>query len=300
MNNPNFHQLRIFRAVARTGSFSRASKELFISQPAVSVQVKALEEFFGAPLIDRSGRGLRLTEVGQVVLEHAERIFNISDGMMEAVQDVKGLRAGRLSIASSTTPGDYLLPALIGEFKRRHPHVEVELRITNTPGIVRQLLQHETDLGFVGDPLEHDELEVLPFRRDEIVLFARADHPLVCGPEASLDELGREGLVLREPGSATRKWAEEGLKGLGLHYKVVMELGSNEAVKRAVAAGLGLGMLSRYALDVELASGALCVASVPGLSCQRWLYVAHNRRAHLTRAQRAFMDMALQGAEETG
>ena len=296
MAYPNFHQLRIFYTVARKGSFSRAGEELFISQPAVSVQVKALEESFGLPLIDRSGRALHLTEAGRVVFDHAQRLFNTSDDMLEAIEDIKGLKAGRLTIASSTTPGDYLLPELIGQFKGRYPQVDVALHITNTPGVVGRLLQHEIDLGFVGDPLDHEELNVLPFRRDEIVVFARPDHPSARSSGVSAAELAGAGFVLREMGSATRKRAEEGLRDLGVSYNVVMELGSNEAVKRAVAAGLGLGMLSRFALDAEVASGAVSIVNVPALQCQRWLYLAHNRRAHLTRAQQAFMAFALESA----
>ena len=294
MNTLNFHQLRIFYTVASAGSFSKASEELFISQPAVSVQVKSLEEFFGIPLIDRSGRALRLTDAGRVVFDHAQRLFNTSEAMVAAVEELKGLQAGRLTIASSTTPGDYLLPELIGQFKGHYPQVEVALHITNTPGIVRRLLQHETDLGFVGDPLDHDELKVLPFRRDEIVVFARPSHRLARAARVRPEDIHGEEFVLREMGSATRKWAEEGLRGVGASYKVVMELGSNEAVKRAVAAGLGLGMLSRYALDMEVASGALCILNIHGLRSHRWLYLAHNRRAHLTRVQEAFIQFALQ------
>ncbi len=296
MIDPNFHQLRIFYTVAKAGSFSRASEELFISQPAVSIQVKALETTFGEPLIERSSRGLRLTEAGAAVFDHAQRIFNISDSMVEAVEDIKGLRGGRLTIVSSTTPGDYLLPELIGRFKELYPMVNVELHITNTPGILRRLLQHEIDLGFVGDPVEHEDLEVAPFRRDEIVVFAQPDHPYVLADAVQASDLRNAAFIMREPGSATRKWAEESLRSHGIEVEVAMELGGNEAVKRAVAAGLGLGMLSRYALDAELASGSLAIANVPDLERERWLYLARHRQAHLTRAQQAFMGLALEGA----
>ena len=296
MMDLNYHHLRIFYAVAMAGSFTRASEELYISQPAVSVQVKALEEFFGIPLIDRSGRAIGLTNAGEVVFDHAQRLFNTADAMVKAVEELKGLKAGQLAIASSTTPGDYLLPALIGRFKGLYPGVEVALEITNTPGVLRRLLQNEIDLGFVGDPLDHRELDLLRFRRDEIVVFARPDHPLVGPDVAPAASLRDKVFVLREAGSATRKWAEEGLRELGVSYKVAMELGSNEAVKRAVAAGLGLGMLSRYALDIEVASDALSVVNIQGLQSQRWLYLAYNRRAHLTRAQQAFIQLALEDA----
>lgn len=293
MDELSFHQLWIFCAVARLGSFTRASEELYISQPAVSAQVRSLEAAVGAPLLDRTSRSLRLTEVGAVVHHYAEQIFNLQGAMKGAVEEILGLQAGRLSIASSTTPGDYLLPGLVGQFKARYPGIAVEIKIANTPAIVRQLLHHEVDLGFLGDPIRDEELETVPFRKDEIVAFAKPDHPYACATRVTTCDLEKDGLVLREQGSATRKWAEETLRTLNVSYRVAMELGSNEAVKRAVAAGLGIGMLSRYALDIELESGTLCVANVLGMKCERWLYMAYNKRAHLTAAQRAFMALAV-------
>ncbi len=296
MDELPLHPLRLFCAVARLGSFTKASRELYISQPAVSAQVRHLEQAIGAPLLERVGRSVRLTQAGEVVYEHGRQIFALQEALVRNVQDLLSLQTGRLILASSTTPGDYLLPGLIGQFKARHPKIDVELRIANTPVIVRQLVQREVDLGFVGDSVEHEELTALPFRPDDIVAFVRPDHAYARRKAVRTLGLAGQAFVLREPGSATRKWAEESLRALGIRYSVAMELGSNEAVKRAVLAGLGIGMLSRYALETELAMGVLRVLPVRGLRSRRWLYLVHNRRSRLTSVQQAFIELAQEQA----
>ena len=299
MDELNYHQLRIFCAVARLAGFTKASEALYISQPAVSAQVKALERAVGAPLVEREGRNIRLTEAGRLVYEHGQQIFAIGNSLGRAVDALLGLEAGRLAIAASTTPGDYLLPPIIGAFKERHPKVEVELRIANTQAIIRSLAQREVDLGFIGDPVEHPDLSLLQFRLDEIALFVDPKHPWARRKAIGAKDLAGSRVILREPGSATRKWSEESLRSLGVHYTVAMELGSNEAVKRAVMAGLGVGMLSRFALDLEVATGALRPVPVKGFKPQRWLYVAHNRHARFTPAQQAFLSLAGQRAKHS-
>jgi len=205
MSEPNFHQLRIFYTVAAMGNFSRASEELSISQPPVSVQVKFLEEYFGPPLLNRAGRELHLTEAGRLVFKNAQRIFRISEAMIASVDELKGLQAGHLSIAASTTPWDCLLPELIGRFKSKYSKVDVGLRFSNTPAVVQHLLQHEVDLGYVGDPLDIDDLDVVPFHENEIVIFAKPDHSSKSSKNITLKDMENEGRVLREPASATRK-----------------------------------------------------------------------------------------------
>lgn len=196
MRDINFHQLRIFYTVANLGSFSKASEQMFISQPAVSVQVKSLEESLGASLFERSGRTIKLTQLGEVAFDYARRIFNLTDGMLNALEDTKELRSGRLVIGASTTPGDYLLPEIIGQFKQRYPGIGVELKTANTARIVSLLLQHEIALGFIGEQVEREELELVPFRKDEIVLFTRPDHEYALGGVIPPDRLEKEELIL--------------------------------------------------------------------------------------------------------
>lgn len=289
MQKPNFHQLLLFCTVVEAGGFARAAAKLSISQPAVSVQVRQLEEFYGTPLIDRSARGLRLTEAGLVVYRYGQRIFNLTQEMATAIEDLKGLLAGRLVVAASTTPGEYQLPQALGEFKRRYPGVGLEIQIANSQHVVERILGHEVDVGLIGEEVQSPELVVEPYVMDDIVLIVPPGHLFLGGGPVAPARLAQEDFILREPGSATRHMAERALAELGVAMRVYMELGSNEAVKRAVAAGLGVGLLSRYAVETDLTAGRLATVEVQGLQCRRWLYIVYRRSKHLTRADQAFL-----------
>ena len=291
MDEPNFHQLRLFLEVARRGGFSRAAQALAISQPAISAQVALLERRYGQPLVERLPRGLRLTEAGVVVAEYAERIFGLAEEMEVALDDLRGIRRGHLTVGASSTIGEYVLPPLIGRFKALHPGVAVAVRVANTERILSEVRGRQLDLGFVGGRPTGDDLLAIAFDRDEIVPLAAPDHPLAGRSEVALGELAAAGLVAREAGSATRATAEASLRAAGLEPRLAMELGSNEAVKRAVRAGLGVGLLSRRAADSELAAGHLVVLDVPAWSCRRELYAIHRREKRLTAAERRFLDL---------
>jgi DNA-binding transcriptional LysR family regulator len=291
MDEPNFHRLRLFLGVARRGGFSRAAQALAISQPAISAQVALLERRYGQPLVERLPRGLRLTAAGVVAAEYAERIFGLAEEMEVALDDLRGLRRGHLTVGASSTIGEYVLPPLIGRFKALHPDVAVAVRVANTERILAEVRGRQLDLAFVGGRPTGDDLLAEPFDRDEIVPLAAPDHPLAARSEVTLGELAAAGLVAREAGSATRATAEASLRGAGLEPRLAMELGSNEAVKRAVRAGLGVGLLSRRAADSELAAGHLIVLDVPAWSCRRELYAIHRREKRLTAAERRFLDL---------
>ena len=292
MDEPNFHQLRLFLEVARRGSFSRAAEALTISQPAVSAQVALLERRYGQALVERLPRGLRLTEAGVVMVEYAERIFGLAEEMVVVLDDLRGLRRGHLTVGASSTIGEYVLPPLIGRFKALHPDVAVAVRVANTERILAEVRSRQLDLGFVGGPPTGDALIAVAFDRDEIVPLASPDHPLAGRGEVGLGDLAAAALVAREPGSATRATAEASLRAAGLAPRLAMELGSNEAVKRAVRAGLGVGLLSRRAADSELAAGHLVVLDVPTWHCHRALYAVHRRDRRLTAAELAFLELA--------
>lgn len=285
----NFHQLYIFHNVARLGSFSKAAEELSISQPSVSIQVRELEKSMGSALLHRMRRGLQLTDTGQEVFSYTQRIFSLAEEMQGAVQDIQGLRSGRLTIGSSTTPGEYILPWAIGQFQRQYPGVEVSLSIANTQAIVERIHNRELDLGMAGAPVSLEGLASFPYVFDDIVIIAAPTHPLATKRRLTLKDLEGQGLVLREPGSATRGAAEGCLKEHGINIRVVMELGSNEAVKRAVAAGLGLGMISKFGVAPDTTAGFLKVLAVKGWRCRRPLTVFYRDDKHLPSAQRAFL-----------
>ena len=292
MTDLNLHQLEIFCAVARLGSFTRAAEALYIGQPAVSQHVAALERALGAPLVERAGRGVRLTEAGRIAADYGERIFRLAEQLRAGIDGIKGLTTGRLVVGAGQTPGDYLLPPVLGEFHRRYPGISIELEIAGTRRVVEWLVRHVYDLGFLGDRAEHLDLEIEPFVEDRIVLFAPPGHALAARQEASLADVLTAGLIVREPGSATRATGERCLRTAGTEPRIVMEMGSNEAVKRAVLAGLGIGMLSAWAIEIEEQAGRLRPLNVPEFDCRRMLNVARHRSTPLTAAQSAFLDLA--------
>jgi DNA-binding transcriptional LysR family regulator len=285
----NFHQLHIFHTVARLRSFSRAAEELGISQPAVSIQVRELEKAMGCALVHRMRRGLQLTDAGETVFSYTRRIFALAEEMESAVQEIRGLRSGRLTIGSSTTPGEYILPWVIGQFRRRYPGIEVSLSISNTQSVVDSIQRRELDMGMAGAPVSMQGLVSFPYVSDEIVVIAAPGHPLAARNSPSLKELEGQDFILREPGSATRGTAESCLKDCGVSIRVVMELGSNEAVKRAVAAGLGLGMVSKFSVTPDVKASLIKVLPVSGWRCQRPLTVFYRDDKHLPAAQQAFI-----------
>lgn len=286
----NFHQLYIFHAVANHHSFSRAAESLGITQPAVSIQVQELEKSLGVTLFHRRSKGLRVTEVGETVYAYAQQIFVLSDRLMEAVQDMEDLKSGHLTLGASTTPGEFVLPLAVGQFRRTYPGIQLELVIANTRMIVQRILNREMDLGMVGErPEEHsDELEMIDYLEDEIVLVASPAHPVAQAPSVTPRQVVEEGLIVREQRSATRLAAERHFAALGIEPRIALELGSNQAVKQAAAAGGVVGVISRLGVEAEVKAGMLTLLSVDGWLCRRPLTLIYPKDRYLSPAQRAF------------
>jgi DNA-binding transcriptional LysR family regulator len=276
MLSESLHQLHTFYVVVREGTLSAAAQALYVTQPAVSLQIKQLEARLGLVLLTRRGRRQTLTDAGETVFDYARRMFGLMEELERELDDQKGLRSGRLVVGASTTVGEYLLPEALGRYRARYPAIELQLSIGNTTTIIEMVLRHELDFGLVGGASDSPELLVSPFAEDEICFIAPRDHPLVGYPVELRDVVG-DRFVLRERGSATRQEAEQCLRAHGLEFKVAMELGSNEAVKQAVVAGLGLGALSKHALRAELAAGQLRVLSVQDWVCRRRFYLIRRR-----------------------
>ena len=292
----NFHQLYIVYTVAQCNSFSRAAQELLISQPAVSIQVQELERSLGAVLFHRQPKGLQLTDVGRTVFDYAQRIFALADEMRQAIQDIQGLNRGRLTVGASTTPGEFLLPIAIGRFRQIYPGIEVEPVMGSTTAMLERILRRELDIAVVGQAGEAvpEEVRLEPYTTDELVLIARADHPLTRSACVTPQEVAQEGVIIRETGSATRRTVEQCFAALGVTPRIVMELGSNQAVKQAVIAGLGLGVISRFGIVAEVKAGLVAELPVQGWRCQRPIVVAYRRDKRLSAAQEAFLEMVRQ------
>lgn len=302
----NFHHLELFYRVVQSRNFSRAAEELYISQPAISTQIRDFEASLGVKLFDRSARELLLTQAGELVYAYAQQIFTLTQQIEQGVANLKGLKTGNLSIAASSTIGEYLLPRLIGHFKNSYPGIKLQLQIYNTTGVVERILARQIDLGFVGDEVNNQAalLEIKPFYQDEIVLFIGTDHPLLAKArtassshtlEFTVAELmeAKVELVMREQGSATRRCAERSLREAGLNLAVAMDLGSNEAVKQATVAGLGAGMLSSRSLEAELKAGMVKIVTVPGLRCLRYFHLIHRKDKGLTQAEERFLELIM-------
>ncbi|MGN6697643.1 MAG: LysR substrate-binding domain-containing protein, partial [Thermomicrobiales bacterium] len=243
----DLHKLRVFAAVAEHEHYSRAADALRISQPALSVHVRDLERYFGVALFERAGRNVRLTDAGRLVQDYARRILALTVEMDEAVEDLRGLRAGQLRLGASTTIGEYLLPDALAAFRRQYPGVEVAVEIANTARIADRLRHGELHLGVIGEPLANPDLELTPYRDDELVLIVPPDHPWAT-QTITIADLGTAQFVVREAGSATREVAEAALNAAGVRRTEALELGGTEAVKGAVAAGLGVAFVSACAV----------------------------------------------------
>lgn len=287
----NFHRLFIFHTVARLGSFTRAASDLSISQPAVSIQVKELERSLDTTLLIRMRSGVTLTDTGETVYDYTRRIFTLADEMTNAIQDLTGLESGRLTIGSSSTPGEYILPLAIGRFRERYPKVEVSLAITNTRNVINQIMSRELDLGMAGAPVDIRGLASFLYVNDEVVLVASPTHPLSLRRRLTVQDVVEEPFLMREAGSATRRAAEEHFASMGSSVRVVMELGSNEAVKRAASAELGIGVVSKFSVGPDVAAGYLKVLSVQGWRCERPLTVFYRDDTHISAVQRAFLSV---------
>ncbi|MGB9738523.1 LysR family transcriptional regulator [Chloroflexus sp.] len=268
----NLHLLRIYVAVLDHGSFTRAAEALTMSQSAVSRAVQELERQLGTVLLERRPRGVAPTDAGAILGEHARRIFAHERLAIESLNELRGLQRGRLAIGASSTIGTYLLPPLLGAYHRQYPGIELFLDIGNTQQIMEHLLEYRIEVAYVEGPVTPDErLHITPWRDDELVVIAAPDHPLARRAHLTEADIIGAPFVLREPGSGTREVMEQALAERGITVQSVMELGSTEAVKHAVSAGLGLSIVSKVAIQMEIIAGRLTILRIPSLMIQRRL-----------------------------
>jgi DNA-binding transcriptional LysR family regulator len=282
-------QLRSFEAVARLGGVGRAAQALHLAQPTVSAQLKELAEAVGLRLFAPRGRGLALTAEGALLLETTRELFARWQRFEEEAAALRGLERGRLRIAAVTT-AEYFLPALIGPFAHRHPGIEVELAVENRDAVVRRLERSDDELAAMMLPPTHLALERWPFLENPLVVVAPLAHPLASRRRLKLADLAREPRLTREDGSGTRQATDQFLQAKGLDWPPRMALGSNEAIKHAVAAGLGLAVLSRHTLGSDPARDGLVELAVPGFPIRRMWHFVWRRDRRLSRAAQAFLD----------
>lgn len=284
--------LGTFAKAAELSSFTAAAKALGLTQAAVSQRIQALERILDVPLFRRQGGRVLLTEAGQRFYDYAERILTLN---REARQEISGQKkppvSGNLSLGASTVPGEHLLPALLSGFHERFPRIRVKAEISDSMRVIAQVERGQVSLGLVGRKTDNPDLEFRYLATDRMVLVVPPNHPWSKRKHVSLKQLCKEPLVLREAGSGLRHCFEKALTRLGKSLgdlQVALELGSNEAIKEAVLRGLGLAVLSSYAVEKELRAGQLVALKVTDLHCDREMYVVWDRRRVLPAPSRTF------------
>jgi LysR family transcriptional regulator, low CO2-responsive transcriptional regulator len=289
MKNVTLRQLRIFEAVARHRSFSRAAEELHLTQPAVSMQVQALEDLAGLPLTEQAGKKVRLTAAGEELASQARRVAEQIREAGEALAALKGVEAGRLKIGVVST-AKYFAPSLLAEFRRRHPGVELQLTVNNRGTIVRNLAENDIDLAIMGTPPNEFETVAKIFAEHPLVFIAAPDHPLAGKRNIDPKRLAEETLLIREPGSGTRGALERFLEEHQVPAGARMELGSNETIKQAVMAGLGLSFISEHTIGLERSVGRLVTLNVTGSPVRRQWRLVYRTDKRLMPAATAFVE----------
>ncbi len=285
----NSYHLQVFLAVARKLSYSRAAEELFISQPAVSRHVHALEKELGGKLLGQVGNRIYMTEAGKIVFEYARKLSFVEEEMKRALDELENMERGYLRLGASSTPGTYLLPPIVAKYRRRYPGIEVTIAVGNCGQVVGGVLQNDLDLGFLGGTPSNPALDARPFVRDSLTLVVSADHPFAGRESVTPEEMVEEPFVLREQASCTRWMLEEELAPRGLRLRRAMELNGSEAVKRAVAAGVGVAVVSRHSVEDELKQGVLHALRIEGLKMDRQMSVVAHRETRLSAAGAAFL-----------
>lgn len=288
-------QLQAFSTVAKHLSFTRAAEELHLTQPAVSMQIKQLEGQIEQPLFEQMGKKLYLTEAGQEVRQYARAVLQQVENMEAGLASLKGLERGTLSISVATT-AHYFAPKLLSIFYERYPGVNVKLDVTNRETLVSQLENNDVDMIIMGRPPEEVEVESGAFMENPLVLIAPADHPFGREKSIQLKRLEQEVFLVREKGSGTRKAMEKFFEQHGIHLTTRMEVSSDEAIKQSVQAGLGLGIMSRDAVQNELRLGHLIVPDVLHFPIMRQWYVMHRKGKRLSPIAQAFKTFLLDEA----
>jgi len=292
MQHVTLKQLRFFRAVAAHLSFSKAAKELHLTQPAVSMQVRQLQDAVGLPLFEQVGRRIALTEAGRELAHYAAAVTDLLREARETLDAMKGVTGGVLRIGAVST-AKYFAPRLFAEFARERPGVAIKFTVGNREEMVRQLAENETDLVIMGRPPRELETIAEPFARHPLGIVASTAHPLAKAKRIPFKRLAGEPFLIREQGSGTRASMERVFQERGESYRPLMEVSSNETIKQAVIAGMGLAFLSLHTVGLELQTRRLALLDVVGLPLVRDWYVIHRKDKRLLPAALAFREFLL-------
>ncbi|MGD9739337.1 MAG: LysR substrate-binding domain-containing protein [Bauldia sp.] len=298
MRNVTLKQLRSVAAILKSGRIVSAAKELNLTTPAITSQLKLLESALGVTLFDRTQTGMRPTAAGWEVFRTASRIADLLRECEERIDDLKGLRSGAITVGVVST-GKYFAPRLIAAFMKSHPHVEIRMNVGNRDAVVDALSQYSVDLAIMGRPPRDFEVEAVQFGPHPLVVIAPPDHPLVKKPRVPKRALVGELFLIREEGSGTRSAFDTFFSGMAVEgFRTGMEMGSNETIKQAVMAGLGIALISGHAIAAEIADGRLATIDVPGLPIMRQWYVVRRTDRTMSTAATAFYAFLRERGEE--
>lgn len=295
MNQATLHQLKVFEAAARHGSFTRAAEELFLTQPTVSMQIKQLTKSVGLPLFEQVGKRLYLTEAGRELFATCRQIFDTIAQFEMKVADLKGLKQGQLRLAVITT-AKYFIPRLLGPFCQLYPGIDIALQVTNHEGILERMGSNMDDLYIMSQVPEHLDVNCQPFLENPLIVIAPANHPLALEKNIPIQRLADEPFIMREPGSGTRRSVQKLLDEHGVVVKVKLELGSNEAIKQAIAGGLGISVLSRHTLVTDTKD--LTILDVEQFPIQRNWYMVYLAGKQLSIVARTYFEYLLEAAKQ--
>ena len=290
-----FRQLKVFESVARHLNFTRAAEELHLTQPAVSMQIKQLEQSVELPLFEHMGKKVFLTEAGNEMYHYSRSIAQLLDEADEVFEELKGMHRGHLAISVAST-ANYFATRLLAAFSKRFENITFSLDVTNRKTLMNQLDANEKDLVIMGKPPENMDLLVEPFMENPLVVIAPPSHPLVGKTGIPLISLQKESFVVREQGSGTRIAMERFFAEHKVSLTTGMEMSSNEAIKQAVEAGLGLGIVSIHTMELELELGRLAVLNIESFPILRYWYVVHRQGKRLSPVARAFRQFVLDEA----
>lgn len=293
MRNITLRQMRVFAAVARYRSFTRAARELHLTQPAISQQIKLLETEVGLPLLEHIGRQIHLTAAGDELLRYASQVTELLREAGESLASMRGLKRGVLKLGAVST-AKYFAPSLLSAFAPAYPEVTIRFTVGNREEIIQQLASNETDLVIMGRPPRELVTVAEPFAKHPLVIIASPNHPLASKRRIPLERLGSENFIIREEGSGTRASMEHIFSKRGVPIHAFMEVSSNETIKQSVMAGMGISFISIHTVGLELATGKLVMLNVVGLPLIRDWFVIHLRDKRISPITAAFRTFLLE------
>ncbi|MDD4964743.1 MAG: LysR family transcriptional regulator [Gallionella sp.] len=292
MLNFTLRQLQVFEKVASHLNYSRAAEELYLSQPAVSMQIKQLEAHIGLPLFEQMGKKIFLTEAGRELFHYSRNIAQQLTEMETVFNQMKGLEQGKLTLSVVNT-ANYFTPQLLADFCQQHPNINVILHVANRDAVLKRLAENSTDLAIMGQPPEDSDISSERFMDNPLVVIAAPNHPLAQLEHVKFTQLAQEQFLSRELGSGTRSAMERVFAKHRIQPRIRMEMETNEAIKQAVRAGMGLGILSQHSIELELETHRLALLNVEHFPLLRHWFVAHRTQKRLSSAALAFKEFLL-------